>query len=100
MIKLPEVRPKTKAGLKPGSFKKVVLDMELARRFWNYRPLSGQYAIPAHFLGDRKGRNSSRKEEIFPKLQVMVQQTLYVSTSLKQEFHNREGDAQNIRPSR
>jgi hypothetical protein len=88
-----------KGGLKPGSFKKVVLDVELAAGFGTIGPcLDNMQSLP--IFSEIEKVEIRRKEDLFPKVQVMVQQTLYVSTSLKQEFHNREGDAQNIRPSR
>jgi Tfp pilus assembly protein PilO len=83
----------------PGSFKKVVLDVEVAAGFETIGPfLDNMQSLPI-FLEIEKVE-IRRKEDLFPKLQVTVQQTLYVSTSPKQEFQNREGDAQNIRTSR
>lgn len=88
-----------KGGPKTGSFKKVILDVELAAGFGTIGSfLDNMQSLPIFQEVDKV--EIRRKEDQYPKLQVMLQQTLYVSTSPKQEFHNREGDAQNIRTSR
>ena len=84
-----------KGGAQSGSFKKVVMDMELNAAFGNIGPsLENILNLPI-FLEFEKVA-IKRKEEIFPKLQVTVQQTLYISSSLKKESHG-EGDGQSVR---
>lgn len=84
-----------KGGAQSGSFKKVVMDIELNAAFGNIGPsLENILSLP--IFSEFEKVDIKRKEEIFPKLQVTVQQTLYISSSPKKESYG-EGDGQNIR---
>jgi hypothetical protein len=84
-----------KGGAQPGSFKKVVLDIEMNAAFRNIGPsLENILSLP--IFSEFEKVDIKRKDEIFPKLQVTVQQTLYISSSLKTASQG-GGDGQNIR---
>lgn len=82
---------------KSGYFKKVVLDVGLTAGYGTIGPcLDNMQSLP--IFSEIEKVQIRRKEDLLPKLQVTVQQTLYISSSLKKEFHS-EGDAKNIQTS-
>ena len=84
-----------KGGAQSGSFKKVVLDIEMNATFKNIGPsLENILSLP--IFSEVEKVDIKRKEEIFPKLQVTVQQALYISSSQKKAIQG-EGDGQKIR---
>ncbi|MHB8842968.1 MAG: hypothetical protein ACYC56_14475 [Candidatus Aquicultor sp.] len=84
-----------KGGAQSGSFKRMVLDIEMNAAFRNIGPsLENILSLP--IFSEFEKVDIKRKEEIFPKLQVTVQQTLYISSAQKKESQG-EGDGQNIR---
>jgi hypothetical protein len=84
-----------KGGPKSGSYKKVFLDVELTASFETIGP-SLENIISLPIFSEIEKIDVRRKEEIFPKLQVTIQQALYISSSPQKES-SREGDGQNIR---
>ncbi len=83
-----------KGGAQSGSFKKVVMDIEMNAAFGNIGPsLENMLSLP--IFSEFEKVDIKRKEEIFPKLQVTVQQNLYISSPKKES--RGEGDGQNIR---
>ncbi len=84
-----------KRGSKSGDFKKVILDVELAADFGSIGP-SLENIISLPIFSEVEKVDIRRKEELFPKLQVTLQQTLYISPSLEKESQS-EGDGQKIR---
>ena len=78
-----------KGGAQPGSFKKVILEVGLQAGYGTIGPyLESIQSLPI-FLEIEKV-DIRRKEESFPKLQVTVQQTLYISSSLRRNPKARE----------
>jgi Tfp pilus assembly protein PilO len=76
---------------KPGSFKKVILDVELNTSFGIIGPyLENLIALP--IFSEIEKVDIHRKEDLFPKLQVTIQQTLYISSPKKDSQPG--GDAQ------
>lgn len=87
-----------KAGSPPVSFKKMILEVGLQAGYETIGPyLESVQGLPIFMQIDKV--DIRRKEESSPKLQVTVQQTLYISSSPKKEAQSR-GDAQNIQTSR
>jgi Tfp pilus assembly protein PilO len=72
-----------KGGLRPGSFRKVTLDVDLASEFGAIGPCLESLSSLPIFLEIEKV-DIRRKEEIFPKLLVTIQQNLYISSTPNQ----------------
>jgi hypothetical protein len=88
----------SRGGSKPGSYKKMALDVELTAAYGTIGPcLENIISLP--IFSEIEKVDIRRKEDSFPKLQVMIQQTLYISSSIKTEAQSK-GDAQNIQTSR
>jgi hypothetical protein len=74
----------SKSGSRPGSYKKIALDVELAAPYGTIGPyLENLISLP--IFSEIEKVDIRRKEESFPKLQVMIQQALYISSSIKTE---------------
>ena len=83
---------------KAGSFKKVILEVGLQAGYGTIGPyLESVQALPIFMQIEKI--DIRRKEESFPKLQVTVQQVLYVSSLLKKESQG-QGNGQPIQTSR
>jgi hypothetical protein len=83
---------------KAGSFKKVILEVGLQAGYGAIGPyLESVQALPIFMQIDKV--DIRRKEDSFPKLQVTVQQVLYVSSYLKKESPG-PGNGQPIQTSR
>jgi hypothetical protein len=88
----------SKGGSKPGTYKKIAVDVELAVPYGTIGPcLENLISLP--IFSEIEKVDIRRKEESFPKLQVMIQQALYISSSVKTEAQSKR-DVQNIRISR
>ena len=83
---------------KAGSFKKVILEVGLQAGYGTIGPyLESVQALPIFMQIEKI--DIRRKEESFPKLQVTVQQVLYISSLLKKESQG-QGNGQPIQTSR
>jgi hypothetical protein len=87
-----------KSKPKAGSFKKVILETELQAGYGNIGPyLDDIQSLPIFMQVEKV--DIRRKEESFPKLQVNVQQVLFMASSPKKEAQG-QGNGQPIQTLR